>query len=251
MTQPKDCKKIVGGATFVYHTAPTFHPQETQMGNNMIDAAVDEVRKGNFRHFIYSSAIQTQLRKLPNHDCKRYVEEYLMESGLSWTILQPTHFLDMARFAPLLRQEKPILYAGFDPNVPFSFLSLEDYGEASAKVIVEGEKHAYAQYPLVSTFPMTYVELIGAFGKEIGKIIDIERRTLEDAVKGLMKALYGSSRAGPANENARDALERMLLYYNRRGLAGNPQMLEFLLGRKATSVHEWIHVQVEKSMLGG
>lgn len=43
---------------------------------------------------MYSSVLNPQLRKLMNHDCKRHVEEYLIESGLNFTVLQPSHFMN-------------------------------------------------------------------------------------------------------------------------------------------------------------
>ena len=55
----------------------------------MIDAA----KSHGVSHFIYASVLHPCLRKLMNHDCKRYVEEYLIESGLPYTILQPSHFI--------------------------------------------------------------------------------------------------------------------------------------------------------------
>lgn len=36
------------------------------------------------------------------------------------------------------------------------------------------------------------------------------------------------------------AAERVLLFYNRKGLVGNPDVLEMVLGRKATSFEEWV-----------
>lgn len=119
LTLPNEARRVLKGATSLYHVGPPFHPHETEIGYNVVDAAVGEARDGAFKHFVYSGVIQSQLRKLLNHgktltmsrlvlglsirlsnlfalkyanalllDCKRFVEEYLMESGLNWTILQ-------------------------------------------------------------------------------------------------------------------------------------------------------------------
>ena len=34
------------------------------MGFNMIDAAVEEAKKGTFKHFVYASVLNPQLRKV-------------------------------------------------------------------------------------------------------------------------------------------------------------------------------------------
>ncbi|KAJ9198005.1 hypothetical protein DTO207G8_4433 [Paecilomyces variotii] len=188
----------------------------------MIDAAVAESRRqgSNFKHFIYSSVLQTQLRKLMNHDAKRYVEEYLMESELNFTILQPSHLVD-GFFSMLKPGDQPTFMTPFDLQA-FSFSIYEDYGEAAAKVFEEREKHYFAQYPLVSTYPTNYKSVVEAASRALGKEIRIERIPFERAV-GMMAQIRGG---GPPDAKVQDALERLLLYYNRRGLLGNPNVTE-------------------------
>jgi uncharacterized protein YbjT (DUF2867 family) len=69
---PIDSARVLEDATCVYHIGPSFHPHEDAIGQNMIDATL-QVK--DFKHFIYSSVLNSQLRKLMNHDVKRYVEE--------------------------------------------------------------------------------------------------------------------------------------------------------------------------------
>lgn len=85
LTQPADCARLVADVTTIYRVGPSFHPRETDIGYNMVDAAVAESKKSRMgsesesglKHFVYSSVLNTQLRKMLNHDCKRYVEGYL------------------------------------------------------------------------------------------------------------------------------------------------------------------------------
>lgn len=83
LANPTAVAEFMSGAETVFHIGPSFHPHETTIGYHMIDTAV----QAGVQHFVYSSVIQTRLHKLLNHDCKRYVEEALFESGLKWTIL--------------------------------------------------------------------------------------------------------------------------------------------------------------------
>lgn len=239
-----DTARLLKGVTAVYHVGPSFHPHETEIGYNMIDAAVKEAKEGSFKHFVLSSVLNTQLRKMMNHDCKRYVEEYLIESGLNYTILQPTHFMDLLPVPLLMQQERPVYSANWDPTVPFSFIALRDLGEAAAKVLEKRETHYFAQYPLVSAGPHSYKDVIEIVSKEIGRDVKIEQRSFPDAVNALLKILFGGTEE--VHPITRDAAERMLLYYNRHGLIGNSNILEWLLGRKPTTYREWVCMQIER-----
>ena len=208
-----DCHRIVKDATTVYHINPSMHPRESDVGTNMVDAvAAESQRAGSiFKHFVFSSVLNTQFSKMLNHDRKRYVEEHLMESDLNWTILQPCHFADqtLGMLVGQLDQDNPVYPALYDPTVPFSFLALRDFGEASARVVMEREKHYFAMYPLTSTGPMPYIEYVKTVGSEMGKDISIERIPYERAVDKMCEGLLKSK---SADQRYRDGPERMLLF---------------------------------------
>lgn len=237
-----ETRRIMAGVTTVFHIGPSFHPHEAEIGYFMVDAAVEEAKKGTFKHFVYSSVLNTQLRKMMNHDCKRYVEEYLIESALNFTIIQPTHFMDNFPIAPLMSQQAPVYQANWNPAVSFSFIALQDLAKAAAKVIEEREKHYLAQYPLCSTYAMPYAEVVKIVGLEMGKDIRIETRPVVEAVDALLTILFGSP--DEAHPRTRDAAQRLVLFYNYHGLKGNPNVLEWLIGQKPTSYREWARAQM-------
>lgn len=201
--------------------------------------AEEQCRK--LTEIIVSRIVRPQMM---NHDCKRYVEEYLIESGLNYTILQPTHFLDLFPVAMLLEDPKPVFSIHWDPSVPFSFIALKDLSEAAAKVLTEREAHYRAQYPLCSDGPLSYNEVCAIVGKEIGKDIRVERKSYEEGVAGLFMRLFGEVEVHPAQ---RDAAQRMILYYNYRGLTGNTNVLGWLLGRKPTTVRDWAKAKIAEA----
>ena len=235
MNNAADASKLLSGVTAVWHVGPSLCLHETEIGYTMIDAAVAESKRpgSNFQHFVYSSVIQTQLRKLLHHDAKRYVEEYLMESGLNFTILQPSSFVN-GFFATLKLGDQPTFIAPFGLR-PFAFSIYEDYGEAAARVFEEREKHYFAQYPLVSTSLTNYKAVVEAASRALGKEVRIERIPFELAVDMMAQSFGGS-----LNPMVQDALERLILYYNRRGLVGNPNVTEWLLGRKPTTIEDLV-----------
>lgn len=234
-----ECSNLVNGATTVYYVGPPFHPHELEYGINMVDAAVKESRKPDtrFSHFIFSSVLHAELRKLLNHDCKRLIEEYLVESGLQYTILQPSHYADNAIMRLISQKEsaEPVFAAAHDPSVAFSFSCVRDHAEVSAKVIQERERHFYATYPLASTMPMKYTEYIRSVGEVLNVTFQVKQIPYEEAVQMYCKIIFGSDEVDQA---WRDGPERLLLYYNRRGIVGNPGILEWLLGRPGTTPAE-------------
>ena len=247
---PQDCTQITHGASTVYHVGPSFHPHEKEIGLNMVDAAVIESQRedSQFQHFVLSSVLNTQLRKMANHDDKRYIEEYIIESGLSFTILQPGDFLDQqfhVRHWMTDPDKNPVLQCMLSPKSKSSLIVLKDLGEASAKVIVERQVHYQAQYPLVSFGPIEYGEVARQVSKEMNRPIHLEMLTLEEAAELCLKYIYGSADKAPVR--SRDKAERLALFYSRRGIQGNPNVLQWLLGRKTTSIAEYTKAQMEEA----
>lgn len=253
LTQPSTCNDIVRNAVTVYNILPPFHYAETEIGKNMVDAAVAESKRpGNqFKHFIFSSVIQTQLRKLMNHDVKRYVEEYVMESGLNYTILKPTTFFD--NFKPALRAmvkqakeegKTELEYnAPWDTSVLFSEIAAHDLSEVSFKIITEREKHYFASYDLVSTMPQPFQKKVDILAERLGCTIKVNKQPVQDVVPWFLKNMFGEG-AGLHRETI-DIAERMILYYNRHGIVGNPSIMEMILGRKPTTTEQWVDMQIE------
>ena len=247
------CRKLVQGATTIFHVGPSLHSREKEMGFNMIDAAVEEIRRpGNvFKHFVFSSVLGTQHRKLMQHDLKSYVEERLMLSPLNWTILKPTNFMDAYPVALFAQQERPVMQRLWNANNANSLVALRDIADAVAKVLNEREKHYFGEYPLCSTMPISDADVAKVIGKKIGKEIEVRSPTFEQGISKLLAATYqratwetarfvgGEKARGDetANEGevrqdiAHDEAERLILFYNRRGLKGSPNVLGWLLGR--------------------
>lgn len=211
---------------------------------HMIEAAV----VNNIKHFIYSSVLHPSLRKLLNHDCKRYVEEALIESGLPYTILQPSTFMENFPIQKMLSEEEPMYPARWDPDVPFTYTSLYDLAEASSKILDQREAHFYATYQMVSTSPPTsYREVCASISKTIGKDIKVEpmpfQKTMEREPP--VEKMFGLGE----NAHTRDAAQRMLLYYSYRGLVGSTNIMRWLLGREPMGWEGWVSGKMEE--LGG
>lgn len=262
----ESCRELLNGATSACVVLPSLHSREKEMGFNLVDAAVAESqRPGNvFRHFVFSSVLGTQHRNLMQHDLKSYVEERLYLSPINWTILKPTNFMDAYPVALLASQDKPVMEKLWVPDIPNSMIALHDLAEAMAKVLKEGEVHYLAEYPLCSTLPISDAEVCEEISRQIGKGIDVQTPTFEKGVNKLLGYLFGSQAGGESDVYAgkpadfrlaaegdtrgdivRDEAERLILFYNRRGLRGSPNVLRWLLGREPMTVREWVEGQLK------
>lgn len=254
LTEPSLCRKLLVDARKIYHVGPSLHPHETEIGYNMIDAAVAETEKpkSKFEHFVFSSVLNTQFRKMFNHDRKRYVEEYLFESGLNYTVLNPGDFLDMSfPIKTFMAMEAPAWKPILGANVKSSMIVLKDLAEASEKVIDEGPKHYQAQYPLCSMPPIAYSQVVKDAGKAMGKELHVPAMSIEEATETTLGYLLGDAELPiGVRERYWDGAERLVLFYRRRGLQGNPNVMEWLLGRKPTSHIEYIAQQVQEAKAG-
>ncbi|MSO64526.1 MAG: NAD-dependent epimerase/dehydratase family protein, partial [Alphaproteobacteria bacterium] len=84
-----DVARAIGGVEAVYHIPPNMNPEEISFGKRIVQAA----RTAGVQHFVYHSVLRPQLRSLPHHWNKLFVEEAVIESGLSFTILQPSSYM--------------------------------------------------------------------------------------------------------------------------------------------------------------
>lgn len=245
-----DCQTLLAGATTVYHVGPSFHSREREMGFNMIDAAVAETKRpGNvFKHFVFSGVMGTQIRNLMQHDIKSLVEERLYLSvELKWTILQPANFMNFFPIALLVSQDEPVLDKLWNPEAANSMIALRDLAEAAAKVLNEGEQHYFAQYQLSSTLPMSENEVAEVISRHLGKEVKTRAPAFEEGVGRALHYLFGGLAAeGDLRPDiTRDEAERLILFSNRRGLRGSPNVLRWLLGREPTSIDEWVRTELE------
>ncbi|TEA17741.1 hypothetical protein C8034_v010028 [Colletotrichum sidae] len=254
LTSPTACRELVRGAAAVYHAGPSFHSREREMGFNMIDAATAESRApgSRLRHFVFSSVLGTQHRKLMQHDLKSFVEERLMLSPVAWTILQPTNFMDAYPVARLAGMEAPVMVRMWKPEMKNSLVALRDLAEVAAKVLLEGERHYYAQYPLCSTLPTSDAEVAGVIGGKIGKEVRLAAPSFEEGVEHMLHVLFGgnsvlAAEGDPRPDVTKDEAERLVLFYNRYSLAGSPNVLRWLLGREPTTVEQWVELQLDEA----
>ena len=147
--QPGSLVPAVTGADAIFVMASPFEAgeeAETRQARNMIDAAV----AAGVPHVVYSSvASADRATGVPHFESKFAVEEHLRATGVPFTIVAPTAFMEMA-IAPWAL---PALREGWtgeplSPDVPVQRVALADIGAFAALVIEQPDRFAGARIEL-------------------------------------------------------------------------------------------------------
>ncbi|CDO74008.1 hypothetical protein BN946_scf185043.g57 [Trametes cinnabarina] len=191
------------GVDVVFHNGPSFHALETAMGIALIDAA----KSAGVKHFVYCSVLFPVLTKLLNHKAKFFVEEHLIESGLNYTILEPTSLMQNVNLQNTV--STGTLRANYTPTTLQGYLDLEDLAAVARLVILNPAPHNRARYELAGA-NRTYEEVAREISAQARKQITVElipRGNIIGKSDIHMKL---------ADDYSREGLDRMLYYYDKR-----------------------------------
>ncbi|MBL8045938.1 MAG: NmrA family NAD(P)-binding protein [Anaerolineales bacterium] len=207
----------------LYLICPNMHPKEEVMGELVIKAA----QQNGVEHFVYHSVLHPQVEAMPHHWHKMRVEERLFASGLPFTILQPTAYMQnlLANFKDnVLRNPYPV-------EARLSLIDLNDVAEAAATVLTE-RGHENAIYELCGTAPLSQTQVAEIFSQVLGHPVRAEAMPLE--------TWEHNARAAGLNDYVRETLLAMFHYYAHFGLADNPNVLRWLLKREPASLESFV-----------
>lgn len=208
----------------VYHICPNMSPEEDVIGR----LVVGEAKKAGVEHFVYHSVLHPQIEVMNHHWQKMRVEEMLLESGIPFTVLQPAPYMQNLLTGWKNIVEEGALRVPYSVEAKFSFLDLEDLAEA-ARIVLTEPGHINAIYELAGTSPTSHAEVAEIFSRVLNRPVRAEKEEIRD----------WRLRAKGLNEYARENLVRMFEYYDQWGLAGNPNVLKWLLKREPRSLESF------------
>ena len=232
----QDLMKAMEGVQAVYHIPPNVHPREVEIGQLVIQEAFREC----VEHFVYHSVLHPQLEDMPHHWLKLRVEEQLIASGLPFTILQPTAYMQNItnQLAKIAREG--IYQVPYSIKTRLCLVDLIDVAEVAAIVLTEGT-HTGAIYQLVGTGLTSQKEIASLLSKLLGKEINAVQVSLEDWQEQVAKTGLGSYEIS--------SLVKMFLHYQNHGFYGNPRMLHWLLGRGPTTLDDCLRREISRLKL--
>ncbi len=215
------------GVRAVYHICPNVNSEEQRIGELVIGAA----QATGVEHFVFHSVLHPQAEAMPHHWNKVRVEEALFESGLPFTVLQPTAYMQniLAGWGAIV--ERGLYSVPYPVETRLSLVDLDDVAEAAAIVLTE-PGHIGATYELVGTPPLSQVEVAEALSQKLGRPVRADTQSIETWEE--------RARASGMGEFQRQTLIRMFRYYEQYGLAGNPNVLGWLLRRPPTTLAAFV-----------
>ncbi len=231
-----ELQRACHGVRAVYHICPNMHPQEVQIGRNILAAAM----QAGVERFVYHSVFHPQTEAMPHHWSKLRVEELIFTSRLQFTILQPCVYMQN-----VLGYWKKVTTQGLY-SVPYSnetrlsMVDLDDIAEIAAKVLVE-PGHFGAIYELCGPQALTQTQVAEVLSQELGFPVTAQPISLSEWEKG--------ARATGMSDFSRETLMKMFTYYENYGLTGSSAVLAWLLGRQPATFRQFVHRMVSEKSL--
>ena len=239
LLDPAFLAKAVERVRSVYHICPNIHPQEVKIGRLLVAASL----AAGVRHFVYHSVMHPQTEAMPHHWRKLRVEELLFEAGLATTIIQPAAYMqNILAIWDTIEEEDRYVFP-YPAETRISMVDLEDVAEAVAIVMIDSG-HDWATYELAGPQPLTQSEVCAQLSEKLERSIRAAPITIDRWKR--------SARSTDTSAYELDTLASMFNYYARYGFVGNPNVLGWLLGRKPSSLADFLdrHISESRSTRG-
>ena len=180
------------GVLKVFQIGPPAHPRELAIGQAMINLA----RTHGVQQFVYFSVLQPMISSLRHHWNKLLTQEYLIDSGVPYTVLHPTMFMQ----SPLRAVQSGVMAAPYSTDQLMSTVDLDDVAEVEVKVLTE-DTHLRAAHDLVGDQPLSLRQMATIVSAVAGKAIEVQQAPLDTVTSRLPRARR-SRRTGRIRWNA-------------------------------------------------
>lgn len=217
-------QRALSGIDTVYHIAPALMAGELEVGRQLILHA----RAEGVSRFVLHGVSYPYAPHISFHWIKMKLEADLLKSGLDFTIIRPTQFMQNVTWSLGEILETGLFELPYAPERQMGFVHIDDLGKAVARVLTE-PGHAGATYELCSTArPISRHDMAAALSEAFG----VEIR----AVKCAMGDLQGSHFFASLTPAQAQQLTNMYAHIDQCGTAYfNSDVLELLTGEPATS----------------
>jgi uncharacterized protein YbjT (DUF2867 family) len=152
------------GIGAVYHIPPNVHPQEEQIGENVIQLS----QQVGASHFVYHSVLRPYIRAMPHHLHKARVEERIFTSGLDFTILQPAAYMQNTLVSLVEARKSGVFNVPYPIDTRLGMVDLDEVAEVAAKVI-DNPMHFGATYELCAHEVLTPADVAAHIGAALGR----------------------------------------------------------------------------------
>ena len=199
----------------LFYIAPAFIADEACIGKQVVEAA----ERAGVRRIVFSSVIHPTLDALENHRAKGPVEAAIFESGLEYVILQPAMFFQ--NFAEgWANVVKSGTYAEpWSAETKFTRVDFRDVAETAAIAMLE-DRLLHGTFELCAEGNLNRHDVAALMSKVLDR--EIQAGTVDPNKAAAQSHLS----AQPSS------IQKMMAWYDKHGLLGNPTTLRAILQRE-------------------
>ena len=221
--------KAARGVDGVFFLNPAFAPNEAERGVAMVKAAT----AAGVKKITFSSVIHPSISKMRNHAGKRPVEEAIYESGLTFTVLQPTMFMQTLANSWKEVVAKSTLSLPYSNTKRASYVDYRDVAEAAA-IALTTNRLDYGTFELSAPGMLNRIELTAIISEVLGRSIEPREISFDDWV----------DQAHVPEGSFREGMKRMYANYDQYGFpGGNALVLRSILKHEPRTLHAFVAEQ--------
>jgi uncharacterized protein YbjT (DUF2867 family) len=155
------------GVEGVFHINPAFSPDEAAIGPRMVEAA----KAAGVRKFVFSGAIHPSISRMSNHASKQATEQAIYESGMIFTVLQPTMFMQTLANSWKEVESQGRFSLPYSKEKKASYVDYPDVAEAAAIALTSHTLH-YGTFQLCAPGMLNRFELVQIMSQALGRTIE-------------------------------------------------------------------------------
>ena len=221
-------RRAAEGVDGVFHIGPAFAPDEEKMGKRMVEAA----KAAGVRRFCFSGVIHPSLESMRNHGLKRPVEEAMYDSGLVFTVLQPTMFMQTLKLSWPEVKKSGKFSLPFSSKTLVSYVDYRDVAEVAAMALTDADDRlGYGTFELSAPGMVDRSQIAAMMGDALGRPVEAATPPFVDWAQA----------AGIPEGHMREGFEKMYAHYDRFGFpGGNALVLRAILGREPRGLRAFL-----------
>jgi uncharacterized protein YbjT (DUF2867 family) len=227
LNDPDSLRVAASGMEGVYHLNPAFTPNEAALGVSMVEAA----KAAGVRKFVFSGVIHPSLSSLGNHSGKPPVEEALYDSGLNFTVLQPTIFMQNFDIDWQSVVEKGQFALPYSKHAKTCYVDYRDVAEVAALALTS-DKLDYGTFELCDAGMVDQVELAAMMSEALDRPIEAVELTFDEWAEA----------AHIPEGTFREGMRKIYAHHDRHGYpGGNALVLRAILGREPRPLRQYFY----------
>lgn len=195
-----------------------------------IAPAIEAAKEAGVRHIVFLSLQGVERQTRTPHYA---IEQYLRASGVQWTFLRPSFFmqnLSTTHLEEIRTRSEIFVPAGMGKT---NFVDVRDIGEAAAHILANPQQHEGKAFDLTGNASYTYNEIAALLTNELG-------RTIRYANPSKVHFFLRKWREGTSL-----TFTLIMIYLYHQTISGAADIyssdLENLLGRSPRTIAEFIH----------